>query len=60
MTSAYLGKMCVHFWELFFLKCSENAVLLFENAHNKKGSLFIWTVINFTMFGSCTIFVNKA
>ena len=60
MTSAYLGKICVHFSELFFLKYSENAVLLFENTHNKKGSLFIWIVIYFTMFGSCTIFVNEA
>ena len=35
MTSAHSGKMCVHFSELLFLKCSENAILVFENPHNK-------------------------
>ena len=35
MTSAHPGKMCVHFSELLFLKCSENAVFAFENTHNK-------------------------
>ena len=36
MASAYLDKMCVHFLELPFLKCNENAVFLLKNTHNKE------------------------
>ena len=42
MTSAYLGKMCVHSLKLPFLKCNENAVFLFKSTNNKETSPFLF------------------
>ena len=34
MKSAYLGKICVHFLDILFLKYNENALFLFKNVHS--------------------------
>ena len=36
MRSAYLGKLCICFLELSFLKCNENVAFLFKNTCSKK------------------------
>ena len=46
MTSIYLGKMCVHFSKLLFLKRNENAIFFFKITLNKvKGLFFSWKVL---------------
>ena len=47
MTSAYRGKMCVHFLELPFLKCNGNAVFPFENTYNKEKGPFLFKSYTF-------------
>ena len=58
MTSAYLGKMCVHFWS-----CPSYNVMkmLFSYSYlSIIKKVFIWTVILFVIFGGCPYFLNKA
>ena len=47
MTNGYLGKIHVFFLELSFLKCNENATVLFQNNHNKEKGLFFLLVALF-------------
>ena len=42
MTSSYLGRLCIHFLELFFLKYIKNAVFSFKNAYNKEKGSFLF------------------
>ena len=53
MTSAYLGKMLVHFFELAFLKCNGNNVFLFKNTYNNDLVTFCLKVIFCGIFGGC-------
>ena len=47
MASVYLSKMCVHFLELPFSKCNENAVFSFKNTYNKEKGLSLFENDNF-------------
>ena len=60
ITRAYLGKLCVHFLELPFLKYNENAVFLFRNTYNKEKGPFLlesdmfyyfWWLLLFSKYG---------
>ena len=42
VTSAYLSKMYIHFFELLFLKCDKNAVFSFKNTYNKENCPFLF------------------
>ena len=60
VTSAYLSKMYIHFFELLFLKCNKNAVFSFQNAYNKENCPFLFESSVFVRFGGCLSFLNTA
>ena len=59
MTSAYLGKMCVHILKLLFFKYNENSIFLFKNTYNKGKSPYLIESDKFYyVFYGCPCFLN--
>ena len=57
---AYLGKMCIHFLELLFLKFNENVAFSLKISIIRKSVPFCLKVIFFVTFSGCPYFLNKA
>ena len=60
VTSAYLRKLYIHFFELFFLKCNKNAAFSFKNTYNKENCPFLFESSVFVRFGGWLSFLNTA
>ena len=60
MTSTYLGRKYVHFWELLLSKNNENAAFIFKiTQHKVKDPLFSFLAFCCVMIGGCPNVLNK-